>query len=217
MDEVLRTADEMGLEEFEEFDEFEESEMPKTTAIAEPENTKFGEAMETVKLNILQDASVHDEEFVKDVTDTAKSAALKNVKVEEKKADLEIQKVDYKSEVLSTEQERNAHLAAENKWDNKQKRRLYHYNGVKPIMTFVGINDPLNLVLLYALTVIIVPFFLVYKVVRGTIGAMIAGAVDQDRPKSVKGFLWTLIALFATLFVAAVVYLFLKWQGLINV
>ena len=82
-------------------------------------------------------------------------------------------------------------------------------------MRFVGIEEPLNLFLLYLLTLVLCPFFLLSKLLKGTVGALIAGASDGDRPKAVKGFLWTLIAIIAVMAIAAVVYLFLKWQGLI--
>ena len=82
-------------------------------------------------------------------------------------------------------------------------------------MRFVGIEEPLNLFLLYLLTLVLCPFFLLSKLLKGTVGALIAGACDEDRPKAVKGFLWTLIAIIAVMAIAAVVYLFLTWQGLI--
>jgi len=185
-----------------------------STSIA-PSETEFSKRMDAVKQHLLAQASVEDEEFVKKVTETVKSAAIKNVEVEENKAELEKQKVEFQSEILETDQAKNKYVAKENKWENKEKRRLYAYNGVKPIMTFVGINEPLNLTLLYFLTTFLLPFFLFAKLWKGTIGALVSGASDQDRPKAVKGFLWTLIGVIAVIAILMVVYLFLKWQGLI--
>lgn len=183
--------------------------------IAPTVSTKFGEAMEGVKLNVLSEAGAEDKEFVDKVKKTLKSAAVKNTEIEEKKADFEKQKVDFASEVLSTEQQKNTHRAIEDKWANREKRRRYHYNGVKPIMMFVDITEPLNLFLLYTLTVLLAPFFLLSKFLKGTIGALIAGASDSDRPKAVKGFLWTLLGVFTLLVIAVLVYLFLEWRGLV--
>lgn len=177
--------------------------------------TQFGKAMEEVKLNVLSEAGSDDKQFVDKVKKTLKSAAVKNTEVEEKRADFEKQKVDYASEVLQTEQQKNTHRAAEDKWENREKRRQYHYNGVKPIMTFVGITEPLNLFLLYLLTAVLAPFFLVSRFLKGTIGALVAGAADDNRPKAVKGFLWTLVGMIALCALAALIYLFLKWQRLI--
>ena len=171
--------------------------------------------MEQVKLNVLAEASAEDEQFVDKVKSTLKKAAVKHTEVEEKRADFEKQKVDFASEVLQTEQQKNEHRAIEDKWANRERKRQYHYNGVKPIMRFVGIEEPLNLFLLYLLTLVLSPFFLLSKLLKGTVGALIAGASDGDRPKAVKGFLWTLIAIIAVMAIAAVVYLFLTWQGLI--
>lgn len=184
------------------------TEMPTPTA-------QFGAAMEQVKLNVLAEASVEDEQFVDKVKGTLKRAAVKHTEVEERRADFEKQKVDFASEVLQTEQQKNEYRAIEDKWANRERKRQYHYNGVKPIMMFVDIKEPLNLFLLYLLTIVLAPFFLLSKLFRGTIGALIAGASDGDRPRAVKGFLWTLIAVIAILAIAVVIYLFLKWQSLI--
>lgn len=187
----------------------------QTSTPTVPTETEFSKRMDIVKQHLLAQASVEDEEFVKKVTETVKSAAIKNVEVEENKAELEKQKVEFQSEILETGQAKNKHVAKENKWENKEKRRLHAYNGVKPIMTFVGINEPLNLTLLFILTLILTPFFLLSKLLKGTFGALVSGACDQDRPKAVKGFLWTLIGVIAVIVILMVVYLFLKWQGLI--
>lgn len=190
--------------------------LPSTNPMPMPTPaSQFGAAMEQVKLNVLAGASTEDEQFVGKVKGTLKRAAVKHTEVEEKKADFEKQKVDFASEVLQTEQQKNEHRAIEDKWANRERKRQYHYNGVKPIMMFVGIKEPLNLFLLYLFTFILAPFFLLSKLLKGTIGALIAGAFEDDRPKAVKGFLWTLIAIIAVMAIAAIVYLFLKWQGLI--
>ena len=190
--------------------------LPDTSPLKVPApETQFGAAMEQVKLNVLAEASAEDEQFVDRVKSTLKKAAVKHTEVEEKRADFEKQKVDFASEVLQTEQQKNEHRAIEDKWANRERKRQYHYNGVKPIMHFVGIEEPLNLFLLYLLTLVLSPFFLICKFLKGTVGALIAGASDEDRPKAVKGFLWTLIAIIAVMAIAAVVYLFLTWQGLI--
>lgn len=184
------------------------------TPVAEPE-TQFGKAIEQVKLNVLEEASHEDTQFVNKVKTTLKKATVKHTEVEEKRADFEKQKVEFASEVLQAEQQKNEHRAIEDKWANRERKRTYHYNGVKPIMRFVGIEEPLNLFLLYLLTSILSPFFLASKLLKGTLGALIAGACDEDRPKTVKGFLWTLIAVIAVLIIAVVIYLFLKWQRII--
>lgn len=175
----------------------------------------FTARMDDVKLKILQDASASDEKFVKTIKDNVKEAAVVNTEVEREREAFAKQSVQYEREKLSTKQQKNTIEATEDKWANREKRREFHYNGVKPIMEFVGISKPMNLALLYFLSFILVWFFLLSKLWRGTIGALIAGAEDANRPKTVKGFLWTLLGLVALGVLAALVYLFLKWQGII--
>lgn len=177
--------------------------------------SSFTDRMDDVKLKILQDASASDEKFVKTIKDNVKEAAVVNTEVEREREAFAKQSVQYEREKLSTKQQKNTIEATEDKWANREKRREFHYNGVKPIMEFVGISKPMNLALLYFLSFILVWFFLLSKLWRGTIGALIAGAEDSNRPKTVKGFLWTLLALVVCGVLAALVYLFLQWQGII--
>lgn len=180
-----------------------------------PISSEFAKRMDDVKVQVLENASNEDEKFVKTVKENLKDAAVKHTEVEQKKAEFVKQKVQYEQEKLETKQKENVHQQQEDKWANRQKRRQYHYDGVKPIMQFVGIETPMNLLLLYFLTLVLVWFFLISKLLKGTIGALIAGASDADRPKAVKGFLWTLLAIFTVIIIAMAVYLFLRWQGII--
>lgn len=180
-----------------------------------PISSEFAKRMDDVKVQVLENASNEDEKFVKTVKENLKDAAVKHTEVEQKKAEFVKQKVQFEQEKLETKQKENVHQQQEDKWANRQKRRQYHYDGVKPIMQFVGIETPMNLLLLYFLTLVLVWFFLISKLLKGTIGALIAGASDADRPKAVKGFLWTLLAIFTVIIIAMAVYLFLCWQEII--
>lgn len=202
----------------------EEMKLPTTTKEKESkpallsnvtEQTKFNEAVDTAKLNILQEASETDEKFVQEVKENVKDATLKLMEVEKEKAELEKQNVLYHQELKDKDRQINEYEQKVNYWENRQKRREYHFNGVKPIMNFVGIKEPMNLFVLYFLTIVLVPFFLLAKLIKGTFGVLIAGASDGDRPKMVRGFLWTLLALVITCMLAGAIYLFLKWQNLV--
>lgn len=181
-----------------------------------PTSSEFAKTMDQVKVKVLEDATVSDDGFVETVKKNLKQAAVKHTEVEKAKADFAEQEVQYESEKLSTQQQKNQHVAAEDRWENKQKRREFHYNGVKPIMKFVDISEPMNLFILYFLTFVLTPFYLLSKLFKGTVGAVIAGASDSDRPKAVKGFLWTLIGLTAVCLLVCLLYLFFKWQGKIQ-
>lgn len=176
--------------------------------------TQFSKKMDEVKENVLVDAAETDNQFVETIKKNVKETAVKLTEVEHNKAEYQGQQVDYEKEKLETKQKKNIHEQAEDKWVNRQKRRQYHYDGVKPIMKFVKIDDPMNLFCLYFLTVILIIPFLIGKFIRGTFGALVAGASDSNRGRTARGFLWTITCVFATLVLICLVYLFLKWQGI---
>lgn len=176
--------------------------------------TQFSKQMDVVKENVLSQAAENDTNFVDTIKRNVKEAAVRLTEVEKDKADLQGQQIKYESEKLSTKQIKNENEQKEDKWDNKRKRRQFHYDGVKPIMEFVGVKEPMNLVFLYFLTIILTPIYLVAKLIRGTFGALIAGASDSQRGKMAKGFLWTVLCVFVLITVVSIVYLFLKWQGI---
>lgn len=178
-------------------------------------STTFTEAIDRAKIDTVEEASANDKTFKKEFTDKLKDATLKLAELETEKAELEKQNIEYHQELLSTQQKLNEQLQAENAWINKEKRREYHFNGVKPILGFVGITSPMNLVILYILVVILIPFYLVNKLVSGTIGVLISGASDSNRPKAVKGFLFTLLAVTCAGLLAVIVYLGLGWLKII--
>ena len=176
------------------------------------EQSAFSKKMDDVKQQVLVVAAEQDEKFAEVVVENVKDAAVKYTQVEQRKAELERQKVQYESEKLDTQQLANVNQQLEDKWINRQKRREYHYNGVKPIMLFVGITEPMNLIFLYFFaTVLIIPFFIA-KLFRGTIGALLCGAEDTNRSKAAKGFIWTIIAIVVVIIIMCLIHLYLKWQ-----
>lgn len=168
--------------------------------------TEFSKTLDKSNINILQDAAVTDQKFIDDLKREIKEAALRNAQNEKEKQELEKQNTEYARELLETQQQLNKLQQVQDKWENKEKRRQFHYNGVKPIMEFVGIKTPMNLFCLYFLTIVLVPFYLVNKFFRGTVGAIIFGAEDANRSKTMKGFLWTLLGIIVLLIMAFSVY-----------
>lgn len=175
----------------------------------------FTQAVDTAKITVLQDASANDKKFTDDFKDKLKEATLRLAEVEREKANLEKQNIEYHQEILETKQLLNEQKQAEDKWISKQKQREFHYAGVRPIMEFVGIKTPMNVALVYFLTMFILPFFLFAKFWKGTIGALIVGAEDSDRPQAVRAFLYTLLAIVAVGIIALVTYLVLGWLNII--
>lgn len=172
----------------------------------------FQDRMNDVKMQLLDDAQ-EKEEFKQKVQTELKEALLKAAQLEKEKQELEKQAIKYRQELLDTKQKENKHTQAEDKWINKQKRRQFHYDGVKDIMIFIGIKQPMNLLLLYFLTLISLPVYLLSKLVKGTIGNLLTGADAEDRSKGVKAFIWTLLAIFLASIIALGVYLSIKWIG----
>ena len=119
------------------------------------EQTNFGKKMDDVKQNIIAEAAANDDKFVETVKENLKDAAITATEVEQEKQKLEKQQVNAEQEKLGRTQKQIEHGVAEDKWLNRQKRRQYHYDGVKPIMEFVGISSPMNEVVLYVITVLI--------------------------------------------------------------
>lgn len=177
--------------------------------------TDFSRAVDKAKIEQVKTSMVEDKKFAADFAEELKQATIKAAQVEQEKQQLEKQNIQYAQELLETQQKLNAKEQQFNEWDKKQKRRQYHYDGVKPIMEFVGINTPMNLFLLYALTSILVWFYLLNKLFKGTIGALIAGAEGENRPKAVKGFLWTLLGVVAVGIIAIIILFVLRWLGII--
>lgn len=182
--------------------------------VADAMRTTFANKMDDVKQNVLEDASENDAMFKNQIKENVKEAAVKLTEVEKEKADYVKKQVGYESTKLETKENQEKHQQKEDKWLNRQKRREFHFNGVKPIMSFVGISEPMNLLFLYFFAVVLLIPFFVSKLFRGTIGVLLAGAEDGNRSKTAKAFIWTVIALAVALLLFVLVYLFLKWQGI---
>ena len=177
------------------------------------QSTEFTNAIEKAQVGVIQDAFKNDPEFIEGVVKKLKDVTKKYAELEESKAKLENQNVTYASELLETQQRLNDYTQKSDAWEDKRKARQFHYDGVAPIMTGVGINKAMNIVMLYILVTILTPFFLFGKLIKGTIGNLIAGAEDGKRGKMVQGFLWTVLALIVVMAVTIAVYFFLQWQG----
>lgn len=169
-------------------------------------STAFTDIVDDAKINVVKEAAATDVKFIEEFKKELKEATMKSAQLEREKQQLEIQNVQYHQELLDKEQQLNKLHKTEDKWENKQKRRQFHYDGVKPIMEWVGIKFPMNLFLLYFLTAIITFPYLLGKLVKGTFGNLICGAEDANRSKAMRGFLWTILAVTITVLLAMGVY-----------
>lgn len=200
----------------------EQSEMPNMPIVQEDsatasklqrvcEESSFTKALDNAKVDIAKKAYVEDEKYRNQLIGKVKEASIKSVETEKERQSLEKQYVKFHQERLETQQKRNTNEQVIDAWEKRQKGRQYHYDGVKPIMEFVGIKEPMNLILLYILTIILTPLYLAAKLWKGTVGAIISGADDSDRPKAVRGFLWTMIGAVTLGVIALGTYLILRY------
>lgn len=173
--------------------------------------TEFTKAIDTAKINTVNEAYVNDKKFSGDFKEKLKEATLKLAEVEKQKAELERQNVEFAQEILETQQKLNKQKQEEDKWINKQKARQYHYDGVKDIMICLGIKNPMCIPLLYFMFPFAFIFYLIKCIFRATIGNLLFGAVDENRPQSMKNFLWILLIFVVCLVIFLGGYLIINW------
>lgn len=178
------------------------------------EQTQFENKMEEVKLNVLKEASIEDNKFVDTIKENLKKAAIKNTEIEQNKAELQNKQVESEKKKTDKEIQQTEHKIREDKWENREKWRRYVYNGVKPIMNFVGIDEPMSIFMTCIFTMLLFIPFLIAKFWNGTIGALINGACDKDRSKTMKGFIWTVLGIALMFGLICLIVLFLKTQGI---
>lgn len=157
------------------------------------EETKFGEVVDEAKVNILKEASAEDEKFVATLKNELKEAAVKSAQLENDKQELERKNIELYQNYIETKTQLEKHQQNENLWNNKVKRREYHYNGLKDIMLFVHINNPMCIPLMYIIAVLIAPIYLLWTLILCPLGTLIGGTKDQERPKIVKGAIYTIL------------------------
>lgn len=173
--------------------------------------SEFAQQMDAVKGRVLDNAEKNDEQFKTTVAKNLQEAAVKHTVVEQKKADLEEEVVDYQRKVVETAHQSEEHQQESDVWKHKREQRQFVYDGVKPIMNFAGIKEPANIGLMVFLTIFLLPWFLLNKLWKSTVVALFAGAQDENRSKVAKGFIWTVIALLIAFAVIVAVYCFCKW------
>lgn len=181
-------------------------------------STQFSENVDKAKQAVLAEATQNDAKFVDEFKQKLKAATLKLAEVEKSKAAAENAKaelaeknVQYQKELVDTKQKLNEYQQIEDKWNNKQRSREFHYNGVKDVMLCIGIKNPMCIPLLYLLFPIALIFFLGKCCIQATFGNLLCGAIDSNRPKAMKGFLWTILVFFVLCILALGIYLALTY------
>lgn len=177
--------------------------------------TAFTNAIDTAKIDTIKRASAEDDKFNEDFKAELKQAVLKSAQLEKEKQELEKKNIELQQNYIKTKNELETQTQSVNKWENKQKARQYHYDGLKDIMLFLHINNPMCIPLMYIFAILASPIYLVWTLILAPLGTLIAGTKDQERPKLVKGAIYTilcvaLVAIIVLLFYA-VGHFWFKW------
>lgn len=177
--------------------------------------TAFTNAIDTAKIETIKRASAEDDKFNEDFKAELKQAVLKSAQLEKEKQELEKKNIELQQNYIKTKNELETQTQSVNKWENKQKARQYHYDGLKDIMLFLHINNPMCIPLMYIFAILASPIYLVWTLILAPLGTLIAGTKDQERPKLVKGAIYTilcvaLVAIIVLLFYA-VGHFWFKW------
>ena len=177
--------------------------------------TDFTNAVDEAKLNLVRKASAEDDKFVQELTNDLKDAVKKSAQLEKEKQALEIENIALEQNYIQTKNELESQKQKVNKWENKQKAREYHYNGLKDIMEFIHINNPMCIPLMYLFAFIISPIYILWTILLCPLGTLIAGTKDNNRPQFVKGAIYTILLLALILAVVlggySVMHYWLNW------
>lgn len=173
------------------------------------QSTKFSDVVDNAKINIIKEASIENgsnNKFVADLKDKLKEAAIESANLEKDKQSLERKNLELEQNYLKTKTELEQQKQSQNKWTNKEKSREYHYNGLKDIMQFLRINNPMCIPLMYLFAIIGSPLYLIWTLIISPIGTLICGTKDNERPKSVKGAIYTILCITLIIAVGFLIY-----------
>lgn len=170
--------------------------------------TKLGERITEAQINILCEAVDKDPKYIADLQKQLKDTFKEYTKYESAV-------ITYQNELMKTKKELNHFKQNSNKWDNKNKARQFHYDGVAPVLKHIGITEPMAIPLLYFFAFLSGLSFLATKTWQATIGNILSGAQDGNRPAMVRGYLYTLAGVLVTFGVSVGIYFVLLWLGIL--
>lgn len=169
--------------------------------------TEFTKAVEDAKISTVARASAEDNKFNEDFKQELKEAVLKSAQLEREKQELEKKNIELQQQYIQTKKEKEEQTQSENKWDNMRARRQYHYDGLKDIMDFLHIDHPMCVWLMYLFAIIASPIYLLKVLILSPLATLIGGTRAGDRPKLVKGAIYTILCVFLVAIIVVVVYL----------
>lgn len=175
------------------------------------QDTKFSQTVESGMIDMLQEAHINDNDFKQSMIDKIKESAVKRAELEKNKAELEQQNLQYQSDLLKTQQLLNEYQQEDDGYNAKRAKRQFVYDGIAPIMEWIGIKKPLNIPLMIFLTIILIVPFIIGKPLE----ALVVGADAEVRKQQAKAWLWTILALTVTAAVLCGILIPLDIYGII--
>lgn len=164
-------------------------------------DTDFSNELNKAKISILAEASTEDNKFIDRLKKELKEASIKSAQLEKDKQELERKNIELQQNFINTQNKLQNQVQQENKWNNKEKSRQYHYNGLKDIMHFIHINNPMCVPLMYLFALLVSPIYIIWTLVLCPIGTLIAGTKDNQRPKFVKSAIATILLITFTILI----------------
>lgn len=177
---------------------------------ADTYKSQFSDALERAKIEVAKSVTAEGSKTVEKVKGVIADTIVKSTELEQDRVRLEHDKVDLQSDLLTTRKLQEQYIKRQARYEHLCQKRKYHYDGLKAILNRVGINEPTNMLLMYFITLIILPFSLIGMLIKGTIGNALSGLDPVDRAKRVKSFLITFMALIVVAAVVGIILWILK-------
>lgn len=157
------------------------------------EHTTFSDTVDKAKIATIQQASIDDDKFNQDFKAELKQAVIKSAQLEKEKQELEKKNIELQQNYIKTKNDLETQTQIVNKWENKQKAREYHYNGLKDIMQFVHIENPMCIPLMYLFAFLVSPIYLLWTLVLSPLKTLICGTKEENRPRYIKNAIYTIL------------------------
>ena len=157
------------------------------------EHTTFSDTVDKAKIATIQQASIDDDKFNQDFKTELKQAVIKSAQLEKEKQELEKKNIELQQNYIKTKNDLETQTQSVNKWENKQKAREYHYNGLKDIMQFVHIENPMCIPLMYLFAFLVSPIYLLWTLVLSPLKTLICGTKEENRPRYIKNAIYTIL------------------------
>lgn len=170
------------------------------------QTTAFTDTVDKAKITTIQQASLEDKQFNEDFKAELKEAVLKSAQLEKEKQELEKKNIELQQNYIKTKNDLETQTQSVNKWENKQKSREYHYNGLKDIMLFIHIENPMCIPLMYFFAILVSPIYLLWTLILSPLKTLVCGTKEENRPKYIKNAVYTILCVGLAVMIGFMIY-----------